>query len=109
MSATATLFRALNGVVRPLAKRGLGSPVPVGIGIVTVENRGRVSGRTFEVPLMAARLGDRVVAATVRSESQWIRNLEAEPASAVWLWGRRRPARADVCRGPVSLASFSLD
>lgn len=108
MRATAPLFRTLNGVVRPLAKRGLGSPAPVGIGVVTVENTGRVSGRTYEIPLLGARFGNTVVTATVRARSQWIRNLEASPDTALWLCGRRRPARAEVRRGPVSLASFSI-
>lgn len=105
---TQSFFRALNRVVRPAVKAGLGSPLPVGLGLVTVENTGRVSGRTYEVPLVSARLGDRVVATTVRPASQWLRNLESEPASAVWMWGRRRPALATVTRGPVAVASFDL-
>ena len=109
MLPTRPLFRALNAMVRPAVKAGLGSPLPIGLGVVTVENTGRVSGRTYQVPLVGARVGDRVVATTVRSTSQWVRNLEADPSSAVWLWGRRRPAIATVTRGPVAVASFDLD
>ena len=104
----ARFFRSLNSVVAPLVKRGVGSPLPVGVGLVTMESTGHRSGITREVPLVGVRLGDRVVSATVRSSSHWMRNLEVDGDAGVWLCGRRRDAEATVRRGPVSVASFVL-
>jgi hypothetical protein len=93
-------FRALNSLVRPFVKGGFGSPPPFGVGAVVVSTTGRRSGVDREVPLAAARLGDRVFVSTVRRNSDWMRNLEAEPETAVWLNGSRRSATADVWRRP---------
>lgn len=102
------LFRALNSVVAPLVRRGVGSPLPVGMGLVTMESTGHKSGRRREIPLVGVRVGDRVVSGTVRSTSHWLRNLEADADAGVWLCGRRRDATASVSRGPLSIASFDL-
>ena len=109
MSLSQPFFRTLNRVVAPLVKRGLGSPLPpVGAGLVMVESTGRVSGLPREVPLVGVRVGDRVVTSTVRSNSQWIRNLEADSSAGVWLFGCRRDAEATIRRGPLSFAAFDL-
>ena len=105
---SARVFRSLNTIVAPLVKRGVGSPLPVGVGLVTMESTGHRSGVTREVPLVGVRMGDRVVSATVRSNSHWVRNLEADGDAGVWLCGRRRDAEATVRRGPLSVASFAL-
>jgi hypothetical protein len=79
-------FRAVNGVVvGPFTKRGIGAPPVVGIGTVTVATTGRRSGRAHEVPLAAARLGDTVVVSTVRRNSEWVRNVESDPTTTIWL------------------------
>lgn len=102
-------FRTLNSVVRPLAKFGLGSPLPVGLGVVVVETTGRKSGQPREIPLLAARIGNRVDVSTVRGDSQWIKNLEADPESAIWLFGERREVTAEILPGEVlTRASFDL-
>jgi hypothetical protein len=95
------VFRAVNSVVvGPFTKRGIGAPPVVGMGTVTVATTGRSSGRAHEVPLAAARLGDTVVVSTVRRNSEWVRNLESDPATTIWLDGRARQAEASVQRLP---------
>ncbi len=93
------LFRAVNAVAGPLVRRGLAGPCVTPLGLVVLEHTGRSSGRTYASPLLALRLGRRVVVTTVRdARSQWVRNLEAEPEAHLWLNGRRRAVRAEVLR-----------
>lgn len=101
-------FRALNRFVQPIARLGPFSPPAAGGGLVLLETTGRISGLPREVPLMATRLGDRVMVSTVRGGAQWVRNLEADPEAGVWINGRRRPATADVRRGPLSIVRLAL-
>lgn len=102
-------FRSLNRVVEPLVRSGFAAPLPCGgLGLALVESTGRVTGVTRTVPVVAVRLGDRVLTSTVRSDSQWMRNLEADADAGVWLNGRRRAARATVRRGPLTVAELAL-
>ncbi len=103
------LFRSLNKYVKPLVKAGLGSPLPVGLGAVVLESKGRVSGKQREVPVLALRLGDKYLVSTVRENSQWVKNLEADDEAAVWSCGKRNTAKASVKRGPLNIVSLKKD
>ena len=107
-TATRTAFRTVNRVVTPAVKAGLGSPFPIGGGLVVLETKGRRSGLPREVPLASIRLGDRVVVSTFRRSSRWLSNLEATPQSRVWVSGKARPATAGVRRGRLSIATLEL-
>ncbi|HJR25723.1 MAG TPA: nitroreductase/quinone reductase family protein [Acidimicrobiales bacterium] len=103
-----TLLRQINQAMTPLLRRGLGAPLPVGMGVVLLETTGRKSGRRREVPLLALRTPRSVVVATGRDRSDWLANVDDEPDVAVWLGGERRKATAHVRHGPVDLVTLEL-
>ena len=105
-SASQQIFRRVNRVVKPLVKAGLGSPLPIGLGAVVLESTGRKSGLPREVPVLGLRMGDKVIVSTVRGNSQWLKNLEANEQAAVWFCGRRHPASATVQRGALNLVQL---
>ena len=107
--ATQAGFRALNAVVEPAVMFGVGNPLPIGAGAVVLETTGRISGKKRRVPLLASRIMDKLVVSTVRSDSQWLKNLEAQPAVTVWLYGKPRSAQASVTRGPLNVVVLDLD
>jgi hypothetical protein len=45
---------------------------------------------------------------TVRSDSQWLRNIEADSNVGVWLFGHRRSATATVSRGALNTVRLEL-
>jgi len=96
-------FRLLNRVALPPVKAGFASPPHVGQGVVVLETTGRVTGTRREVPLAAVRIGERIVVSTVRADSHWLRNLEANPAARVWTCGQPQAVTAEVRRGAVNL------
>ena len=104
---TQAVFRSLNRVVKPLVRAGLGSPLPLGLGAVVMENTGRVSGEQREVPLVGFRIGDRVLVSTVREKSQWLKNVEANDETAVWYCGKRHETSAAVRRGPLNIVTLN--
>ena len=106
---TRAAFRTLNSVVKPAVLAGAGNPLPVGGGAIVLEVTGRVSGEPRQVPLLATRLGDKVMVSTVRSDSQWLQNIEADPHVVVHLYGKRRTATAQVTRGPLNTVAITLD
>ncbi len=103
------LFRALNRVLEPAVRSGIGNPL-AGPGALVLETTGRRTRLARRVPLLGARLGDTLWVSTVRPSSQWVRNLEHQPDASVWVGGRQRPVRADVARlGPATVARLQID
>ena len=101
-------FSTLNSVVRPAVKSGIGNPLPIGAGAVVLETTGRKSGLPREVPVLATRAGNTLNVSTVRANSQWLRNIEADDQVAVWLGGHRRGGTAAVSRGPLNTVRIEL-
>ncbi|HUW01685.1 MAG TPA: nitroreductase/quinone reductase family protein [Acidimicrobiales bacterium] len=101
-------FGALNRVAVPAVKAGLGSPLPIGLGLVVLETTGRVSGEPRQVPLVATRWGQSINVSTVRNKSQWVKNLQAQPDASVWVGGRKRDATSTVETGPLNRVSLAL-
>jgi deazaflavin-dependent oxidoreductase (nitroreductase family) len=90
-------FRAVNRVVEPIVRAGVGSPRIAPGGFIVLETRGRRTGRLRRSPLAATRIGSHVFVATYRGRrSQWVRNLAAQPYTRFWLGGKPRDARAFV-------------
>lgn len=106
---TQAAFRALNSVVEPAVKAGLANPLPVGSGAIVLEVTGRVSGKPRRIPLLASRVCGKLAVSTVRSDSQWLKNVEANPQVTVWLGGAPRSATASVTRGPLNIVMLTLD
>lgn len=105
---TQRFFRALNRAVIPALRAGIGTPW-FGPGLYLVETTGRVSGEPRPVPLLGYRFGRQVVVSTVRADSQWVRNLEAEPSATLWLDGAPRSASAAVRRCGVGPSVAVID
>ncbi len=90
-------FRMLNRVVEPAVRMGLGSPRIVPSGFIVLETVGRKTGKRRRSPLAATRFGQHVVVGTFRGDqSQWVRNLAAQPCTRYWLGGKPHDSRAFV-------------
>lgn len=101
-------FRKLNSVVEPAVMFGVANPFPIGTGAVVLETIGRKSGKKRRVPLLASRVFDKLIVSTVRSDSQWLKNIEADPSVTVYLYGKPRQATAAVTRGPLNVVILDL-
>jgi hypothetical protein len=105
-------FTFINRFAEPAIRLGIGAPPPVPFGwwsgLVVMEIPGRRSGRLYRVPAFALARRDMLVVSTVRTASQWMRNLAASDRIRVWLRGRERNARAFVwgADDPLDLAAL---
>ena len=89
-------FRTLNTYLEPLISTGVGSPGLTPVGAVVLETTGRKSGRTYKTPVLASEFASLLLVSTVRSRSQWIKNLAVTPQTKVWLRGESVPVTAYV-------------
>jgi deazaflavin-dependent oxidoreductase (nitroreductase family) len=89
-------FRTLNSYLEPLIRTGVGSPGLVPVGAIVMETTGRKSGHTYKTPVLASEFADLLLVSTVRSKSQWVKNLAATPQTQVWLRGQTVPVTAYV-------------
>jgi deazaflavin-dependent oxidoreductase (nitroreductase family) len=95
--ADVSLFSALNRLVEPGVRAGFGSLWMLPFGLIVLETTGRKTGLPQRVPLLAAMIGGHVVVSTVRVEqSQWLRNVLANPDVRYWLRGQELRGRAVV-------------
>jgi len=92
----ADLLAPLNEAIAPLVKVGVAAPFLIPFGLVVLEIPGRKTGRPYTLPLACWSFHNTVVVSTVRSGSQWLRNLAAAESVSIWLRGRRRVATATV-------------
>ncbi len=106
--ATRAGFRLLNSIVEPAVKAGIANPLPVGSGAILLETTGRTSGKKRRVPLLASRVCGKLAVSTVRNDSQWLKNIEADPEVTVWLQGKPREATAKVTRGRLNIVMLNL-
>ena len=91
------LFRKLNGVLEPLIRKGMGSPVFMPVGTIVIETKGFKSGQTRRTPLMTLRIGPYWLLSTVRGDrSFWVKNLEKQPSVHYFFAGLKRKATATV-------------
>jgi deazaflavin-dependent oxidoreductase (nitroreductase family) len=89
-------FSALNRVVEPLVRAGFGNPILWPTGAIVLETTGRRTRRTYNVPLLATRVGDMLLVSTFRRRSQWLKNLAANTEIRYWMGGRLHKATAFV-------------
>ena len=92
------LLEPLNTALTPAVRLGFANPLPLGAGIVLLEVTGRKTGRTRTLPLVCSDYGTLLAVSTLRSNSQWVLNLAANPRAKIWLRGRQRNVLAAVFR-----------
>jgi hypothetical protein len=88
----------VNQLVESLIRRGVGAPLCNGLGLVVIETKGRKTGARRTVPVLANRVGNSLFVSTVRADSQWVRNLEADANPQVVLNRRVRDVRVKTRR-----------
>lgn len=102
------LLAPLNQALTPALKAGIANPLPLTGGIVLLEVLGRKSGVVRSVPLVCVDYGSMLAVSTVRENSQWVKNLAANPRASVWLRGRQRSVLGAVFSNGGRLDASSL-
>ena len=70
--------------------------------LVTLEVRGRRSGRTMTLPMVMAVVdGDRYLVSMLGEHAEWVRNVRAADGQAVLIHGRREAVRLDDVPVPL--------
>ncbi|MEM7126362.1 MAG: nitroreductase/quinone reductase family protein [Chloroflexota bacterium] len=100
-------YANLNQILEPLIRAGVGSPGLVPVGPIVVEAIGRKSGRVYNTPVLATECADLLLISTVRSRSQWYKNLASTPQTRVWLRGQPQDVAAHIISPHLSLSSIS--
>jgi len=80
----------------------------VGGGVIVLETTGRRTGLARQIPLVAWRVGKTLKVSTVRSDSDWVANLEANDLGAVWINGRRSEVHGEIERGSLTVATLTV-
>lgn len=101
-------FNGFNRIAEPLIRAGFGTPLFWPTGVIVVETIGRKSGRKINVPVWATRIGGMVVFSTVRRNSQWLKNLAANPEVRYWLAGQPHEAVASIFTSNEKMALSNL-
>ena len=90
-------FRALNNVVEPAVRRGIGSSRFAPAGLIVLETTGFKTGQQRRTPLMALRVGAYTLVGTFRGQrSFWTRNIEKQPNITYYQGGRSYSSTALV-------------
>jgi hypothetical protein len=91
------LFRAVNALVEPAVRRGVGSPRFTPLSLIVLESTGFKSGARRRTPLWSCLAGRYRIVSTARGDrSFWVRNLQARSQVRYFVGGRAREARAIV-------------
>ena len=102
------ILKPLNEALMPALRLGIANPLPLTSGLVLLEVIGRKSGRVSTVPLVCTDYGELLAVSTVRNNSQWVRNLAANPNASIWLRGRQLPVTAAVFSNGERLDESSI-
>ena len=108
LPALPEVLAPLNKALAPALRLGFANPFPLSTGIVLLEVTGRKTGKVRTLPLVCTDYGRMLSVSTVRSNSQWILNLAANPRATIWLRGRERTVLAAVFRNGERLDQSSL-
>lgn len=92
-----SIFRALNAVVEPAVRRGIGSSSLTPASLIVLETVGFKSGATRRTPLWSICLGRYRIVSTARGDrSFWVKNILKQPKIRYYVGGKPRESKAIV-------------